>query len=165
MKKWCLRISQQQNLSEEDVLIDFFFFFFGFCGGLYTLTGLLGTLWQVKSHTHRSSSASSSHEPPNMRHRSCSQLSAPDPEPPEPQSASKHHQKHEKWWIISWRSLLRRQWQTAKWERLTEQILRIYIEITTTKREGNGLEKISTHPDETTLNQNVFYKLDFVTQI
>lgn len=53
---------------------------------------------------------------------------------------------------------------SAKWERLTEQILRIYIEITTTKRERNGLEKISTHPDETTLNQNVFHKLDFVTQ-
>lgn len=32
MKKLCLRISQQQNLSEEDVLIDFFIFF-GFCGG------------------------------------------------------------------------------------------------------------------------------------
>lgn len=53
------------------------------------LTGLLGTLWQVKSQTHRSSSASSSHEPPNVRQRSCSQPSAPDPEPPEPQSASK----------------------------------------------------------------------------
>ena len=51
-------------------------------------TGLWGTLWQVKSHTHRSSSASSSHEPPNMRQRSCSQLSTPEPDPPEPQSAS-----------------------------------------------------------------------------
>ena len=48
---------------------------------------MLGTLWQVKSHTQRSSSASSSHEPPNKRQRSCSQPSTPEPDPPEPQSA------------------------------------------------------------------------------
>lgn len=64
-----------------------FVFWVLFEGGL---TGLLGTLWQVKSHTQRSSSASSSHEPPNMRQRSCSQPSTPEPDPPEPQSALKN---------------------------------------------------------------------------
>lgn len=63
-------------------------------------TGLRGTLWQVKSQTQRSSSASSSHEPPNVRQRSCSQLSTPEPDPPDPQSAWKctasliKHYKH-----------------------------------------------------------------------
>lgn len=57
-------------------------------------TGLWGTLWQVKSQIQRSSSASSSHEPPNMRQRSCSQLSTPEPEPPEPQSAENTHKKY-----------------------------------------------------------------------
>lgn len=51
-------------------------------------TGLWGTLWQVKSQMHRSSSVSSSHTPPNMLQRFCSQVSTPEPDPPEPQSAT-----------------------------------------------------------------------------
>lgn len=53
-------------------------------------TGLRGTVWQVKSHTQRSSSVSSSHDPPYRRQRSCSQVSDPEPEPPEPQSVGTH---------------------------------------------------------------------------
>lgn len=52
------------------------------------VTGLRGTAKQVKSHTQRSSSMSSSHRPPNRRHRSCSHSpSSPEPDPPEPHSA------------------------------------------------------------------------------
>lgn len=90
MKKlWCLRTSWQRKKIA---------FIFSPVVEVFeaALTGLLGTLWQVKSQTHGSSSASSSQDPPNVRQRSCSQLSAPDPEPPEPQSASENHQKHEK---------------------------------------------------------------------
>lgn len=50
-------------------------------------TSLRGTLWQVYSQTQPSSSLSSSHEPPNLRQRSCSHASTPEPEPPDPQSA------------------------------------------------------------------------------
>lgn len=54
------------------------------------LTGLRGTARQVKSHTQRSSSVSSSHQPPYCRHRSCSHsLPSPEPEPPEPHSGAK----------------------------------------------------------------------------
>jgi len=57
---------------------------------LGVLTGLRGTARQVKSHTQRSSSASSSHQPPYRRHRSCSHsLPSPEPEPPEPHSGAK----------------------------------------------------------------------------
>lgn len=57
---------------------------------LSVLTGLRGTARQVKSHTQRSSSASSSHQPPYCRHRSCSHsLPSPEPEPPEPHSGAK----------------------------------------------------------------------------
>lgn len=57
---------------------------------LSVLTGLRGTARQVKSHTQRSSSASSSHQPPYCRHRSCSHsLPSPEPEPPEPHSGVK----------------------------------------------------------------------------
>lgn len=53
------------------------------------LTGLRGTARQVKSQTQRSSSASSSHQPPYCRHRSCSHsLPSPEPEPPEPHSGA-----------------------------------------------------------------------------
>lgn len=57
---------------------------------LSVLTGLRGTARQVKSHTQRSSSASSSHQPPYCRHRSWSHSDpSPEPEPPEPHSAVK----------------------------------------------------------------------------
>lgn len=100
-KRWCLRISQQQFREKK---MDFFPSVVEFPEA--ALTGVLGTLWQVKSQTHRSSSASSSHEPPNMRQRSCSQLSAPDPEPPEPQSASQKSTETWKGRIISRRRRL-----------------------------------------------------------
>lgn len=54
-------------------------------------TALWGTLAQEKSQTQRSSSASSSQEPPKVRQRSCSQLSTPDPDAPEPHSAGNTH--------------------------------------------------------------------------
>lgn len=54
-------------------------------------TVLCGTLVQEKSQMQRSSSASSSHEPPKVRQRSCSQLSTPEPEAPEPHSVGDTH--------------------------------------------------------------------------
>lgn len=54
-------------------------------------TVLWGTLAQEKSQMQRSSSASSSQEPPKVRQRSCSQLSTPDPDAPEPHSAGNTH--------------------------------------------------------------------------
>lgn len=54
-------------------------------------TVLWGTLVQEKSQMQRSSSVSSSQEPPKVRQRSCSQLSTPDPDAPEPHSAGNTH--------------------------------------------------------------------------
>lgn len=54
-------------------------------------TVLCGTLVQEKSQMQRSSSASSSQEPPKVRQRSCSQLSTPDPDAPEPHSVEITH--------------------------------------------------------------------------
>lgn len=54
-------------------------------------TVLCGTLVQEKSQMQRSSSASSSQEPPKVRQRSCSQLSTPDPDAPEPHSVENAH--------------------------------------------------------------------------
>lgn len=58
-------------------------------GGVGGLTGLLRTLWQLKSQTQGPSSESSSQTPPCCRQSSCSHSpSSPEPEPPEPHSAA-----------------------------------------------------------------------------